>query len=73
MDGGTISIRIKMLGSRIEILVSNPYETPYRRLDGEGIGIKNLKQRLEVLYGNEGRLRTEKDKQTFKVRLSFPI
>jgi two-component system LytT family sensor kinase len=59
--GGTVTVRSRLDGDRVHIEVAddgvgmgNRPETALRRT-GAGIGMKNVQERLEVLYGNQAR------------------
>ena len=59
IHGGTVTVRSRLDGDRVHIEVAddgvgmgNRPETALRRT-GAGIGMKNVQERLEVLYGNE--------------------
>ncbi|HEY6488527.1 MAG: histidine kinase [Terracidiphilus sp.] len=61
IHGGTVTLRSKLEGDRIRIEVAddgvgmgNRPQTALRRT-GAGIGMKNVQERLEVLYGQEAR------------------
>ena len=61
LNGGTVTLRSQLNGDRVLIEVADdgvgmgnrPAST--LRRDGAGIGMKNVKERLEVLYGNQMR------------------
>jgi two-component system LytT family sensor kinase len=60
IQGGTVTVRSHIAGDRMRIEVADdgvgmaagPLSS-LRRSDGAGIGIKNVQERLEVLYGGE--------------------
>ncbi|MGA8044170.1 MAG: histidine kinase [Terracidiphilus sp.] len=59
IHGGTVTVRSRLDGDRVHIEVAddgvgmgNRPETALRRT-GAGIGMKNVQERLEVLYGNQ--------------------
>jgi two-component system LytT family sensor kinase len=59
IHGGTVTLRSRLEGDRISIEVSDDGvgmtgrpESAIRRT-GSGIGMKNVQERLEVLYGNQ--------------------
>ena len=61
LNGGTVTLRSRLEGNRVFIEVAddgvgmgNRPVTALRR-DGAGIGMKNVQERLEVLYGNQAR------------------
>ena len=61
IHGGTVTVRSRMTGDRVLIevaddgvgMVAQP-ASALRRM-GNGIGMKNVRERLEVLYGNQAR------------------
>ncbi len=58
---GTVTLRSRLEGDRVLIEVAddgvgmNPRPAPALRRQGAGIGMKNVQERLEVLYGNQAR------------------
>jgi LytS/YehU family sensor histidine kinase len=54
------------------ILIENNYEPESVRNRGEGIGLKNIRQRLELIYGNPGLMKITDNKTSFKVELMLP-
>jgi two-component system LytT family sensor kinase len=61
LKGGTVTLRSRMEGDRVLIEVAddgvgmgNRPASALRRT-GAGIGMKNVRERLEVLYGNQAR------------------
>ena len=54
------------------ILIENDYEPESVRNRGEGIGLKNIRQRLELIYGNPGLMKITDSKTSFKVELMLP-
>ncbi len=73
IDGGTISINATISSGRLKITVDNPYDPDYIPKKGTGLGITNVKARIQTLFGNEGRIEVEKKENLFKVELIFPI
>ena len=62
----------KSENNHILISIENDYEADYIKNRGEGIGIRNIKQRLELIYGNADLLRITDNKTSFKVELLLP-
>src|SRR5947199_9124803 len=61
IHGGTVTLRSRLQGNRVSIEVADDgvgitarTESSLRR-DGNGIGMQNVRERLEVLYGTEAR------------------
>jgi two-component system, LytTR family, sensor kinase len=62
IGGGTVTVRSKFEGDRVLIEVAddgigigNRPVSALRRTSGAGIGIKNVQERLEVLYGDRAK------------------
>jgi two-component system, LytTR family, sensor kinase len=57
VDGGTIRVRSRMAGSRLQILVEDDGigipEAKLATLFEQGIGVNNVNERLKVLFGGE--------------------
>ena len=45
---------------------------PSRLANGRGVGIRNTRERLQVLYGDHGRISVENTHPGLRVALSFP-
>ncbi|MCP4152438.1 MAG: hypothetical protein GY757_32165 [bacterium] len=72
LDGGTLSISIKLVSSQVQITVTNPFEIPSRPIRGSGLGLDTLKRRLALFYDGRGALETSSEGSVFSVRLIFP-
>jgi hypothetical protein len=70
--GGVIRLAARRDGSRLELSVDNPVDpdAPVRR--GEGVGLANVRRRLEVFGSQGARLETTRDGDRFRVTLVLP-
>ncbi len=59
-------------GEFLEISVSNSYDPGVRSKKGEGIGLRNIRERLQIIYGNPGLLKIKDNKKFFIVTLTIP-
>jgi two-component system, LytTR family, sensor kinase len=68
-----IEIGLKSDGEKIEFRSSNPYRKTTRRLQGKtgGIGLSNLKRRLELLYTGKYSLSINDAQGSFTVILTL--
>ncbi|MGB9454458.1 MAG: histidine kinase [Bryobacteraceae bacterium] len=77
VEGGTIRIRTRRSGSRVELLVEDdgvgiPEEKLATVLD-QGIGVSNVHERLKVLFGNDYRMWIESQPgQGTRVQIEVP-
>jgi Putative regulator of cell autolysis len=73
LEGGTITLRTQLHNDRLNIIVENPFDPDYVPKKGTGLGVKNVRSRIQTLYGNEGRIDIEKKNNIFTVEFSFPV
>lgn len=59
-------------GEHLFITVENTYDPAVVSKKGEGIGLRNIRERLQIIYGNSSLLIISDDKKTFKVSLTIP-
>jgi hypothetical protein len=71
-DGGLIRLEARVQDGRLAILVENDRddEAPWRKRNG--VGLKNVRSRLEARYGKEATFRAEAEEQKFRVSMSLP-
>ena len=72
-EGGEVRLTAERQNGRLEILVENSWdpEAPPRR--SSGLGLRNVKQRMEARYGKEAALRVMAEGDLFQVSLSIPL
>lgn len=56
----------------LEVTISNTYDKNVVSKKGEGIGLRNIRDRLQVIYGNPHLLRIEDKSNEFTVTLTIP-
>lgn len=56
----------------LEIIISNTYDADVISKKGEGIGLRNIRDRLQLIYGNPHFLQTSIKKNEFSVTLTIP-
>ena len=72
VDGGTIRIEARRDGALLRVVVENPVDadSPLRR--GEGVGLENVRRRLEVFGTRDAQLAAVRTGGRFRVTLSLP-
>jgi two-component system sensor histidine kinase AlgZ len=71
-DGGTVRLSGQNHNGRVLLAIENtfdPESTPMRK---GGLGLKNVRERLEARYGKEASMRFSAENGKFRVDLSFP-
>lgn len=71
VDGGAIRLRAETRGDRLRLEVSNDCD-PERRAKPGGVGLDNVRRRLEAAWGHEARLEVQDSGDEFQVRLTMP-
>jgi two-component system, LytTR family, sensor kinase len=56
----------------LEITITNNYDPDSMSKRGEGIGLRNIRDRLDIIYGNPMLMKVEDNKKEFKVSLAIP-
>ena len=68
-----IKLSCGMEGDYFKIIVENDYDPEAIPRKGEGIGIKNIKNRLKLIYNQDNLVKIEKLKNLFRVNLYIPV
>lgn len=71
-SGGQVTIETKINNNFIIIKVTNPYEAQLVEA-GTQIGLNNIKQRVDLMYGSKGSVSQTDDNGSFLVKLTLPI
>lgn len=72
IEGGTVSITARRVGGQLEVEIENPRdpEAPARR--GQGLGLENVRQRLDALDPTRTRVAVVSEDHRFRVTVSLP-
>jgi len=73
-SGGVVTITGGAQNGMVTISVSNPLapESQRRKSDGHHLALDNIRQRLQLAYGDRARLDVEELANQFSVRIGFP-
>ncbi len=71
-DEVQVEISCKEENDYLVIEISNDYDPEVKKPKGEGIGLKNIKKRLQLIYHRTDLLETVADKMVFKAVLRLP-
>lgn len=73
-SGGAVVVRGRRDGRFVELTVENPLDrTRGPRSGGSGIGLENVRQRLDLMFPGEGTLRWGEADGRFSASLRFPV
>jgi two-component system, LytTR family, sensor histidine kinase AlgZ len=72
LEGGVVRIEARRRGERVEIGIENPCDPDRPRHPGTGVGLDNVRRRLDAFYGREARLDVEETPASFRVDVSLP-
>jgi hypothetical protein len=72
VDGGDVTISIVRRGRYVDVRVENPYD-PADTRPGAGVGLANVRARLEATYGGRADFRVAATGTRFTAALSLPV
>jgi two-component system, LytTR family, sensor histidine kinase AlgZ len=74
-EGGVIKVKGTVADGMVTISVTNPIAVNQNGLSTQGnqLALDNIRQRLELAYGDRGKLEIEKLADTFCVKVGFPL
>ena len=72
IEGGTVRIEARRIGAMLQVSVENPRDpqAPPRR--GHGLGLDNVRRRLEALDPERTRVEVVREEEFFRVALTLP-
>jgi LytS/YehU family sensor histidine kinase len=72
-DGGRVRIAVKAAEGRVDIAVENPFDPDQPSKKGLGLGLRQVRQRLQGRFGHRAAVETRVHEGVHKVLLSFPL
>lgn len=72
LSGGTVLIQAKLQNEQLLLTVENPIDPEPQTKKGTGLGIRNVRARLEKLYNHTARVDVVKTDSSFRVTLAIP-
>lgn len=67
-----VSVRVEVTGGNVRFLCLNSIHPASSEKKHEGIGLKNINQRLKLIFGDRYRLSTEATDKAYSVNLTIP-
>jgi len=72
LDGGTVVLEARSDGDRLRLSIVNPRDADGPARKGTGIGLENVRRRLDAMYGREAVFRYQAQGDSFRVDLEIP-
>jgi len=72
LEGGIVRLEATMQDGALRLSVENPADEDSTSRPGEGVGLQNVRRRLDALSAREARLDTHREVGTFRVTLQLP-
>jgi two-component system sensor histidine kinase AlgZ len=72
LDGGVITLSVVLSGGRLSIAIENPRDADPSVRPSRGVGLDNVRRRLEATFGRAARLETRIDPSRFRVNIDLP-
>lgn len=73
-NGGKVTLLLVWTGKEINIVITNPYhENKKSQHKGNNMAVANIKERLQVYYGEKATLQTVAVGQLFSTQISYPL
>ncbi len=73
VDGGEVTIAAERQGEHLELVVENPCDPDRPASRGAGVGLANVRARIEALYGHRARVDVGALPESYRVRILLPI
>lgn len=71
-DQVTIKATCKCLGNSLKFVITNDYDSETIKKKGEGIGLRNIRKRMEIIYNQPDLVKITDYKTKFEVQLIIP-
>ena len=71
-EGGWIRLSVKKLQDQIEVVVENKYDAELPPSRRNGLGLANVRRRLEACYGRRAGLNVVSNEECFRVSVTLP-
>jgi len=73
VDGGEVVIGARCQGGRLTLWVENPVDPEGRSRSGAGVGLANIRRRLNNVFGAEARLRHGRSENSYRAEVTLPV
>jgi LytS/YehU family sensor histidine kinase len=72
-EGGTVRLSGQSENGRAHLAIENTFDPDCSPTRKGGLGLKNVRERLEARYGKDANMRVSAENGIYRVDLSFPV
>jgi two-component system sensor histidine kinase AlgZ len=72
-EGGTVRLSGHSHNGRVQLAIENTFDPDSTPMRKGGLGLRNVRERLEARYGKDANMRVSTENGIFRVNLSFPV
>jgi LytS/YehU family sensor histidine kinase len=72
IEGGTVAVRAQRKGGRLYVTIENPCDPDRPKRRGAGVGLENVRRRLDTAFGSDAAAHSAERDGAFKVDLVMP-
>jgi two-component system sensor histidine kinase AlgZ len=73
LEGGEVQVAAQANGTRLTITVENTFDPDSVSVRRGGLGLANVRRRLEARYGKDAEMRVSAEGSAFRVLLALPF
>ncbi|HEY3216006.1 MAG TPA: histidine kinase [Candidatus Eisenbacteria bacterium] len=73
IEGGTVRVAAQIADGALRLSVENAVDEDSAKRPGEGVGLQNVRRRLDALSARQTRLDTRRENGRFRVMLTLPV
>jgi hypothetical protein len=73
VEGGEVRIGARCGSELLTVWVENPVDPESRPSSGAGVGLANVRHRLENVFGEDARLRIGRSERTYRAEIVIPV
>jgi LytS/YehU family sensor histidine kinase len=71
-DESVIEIICNCNSSALSVVIRNKWDPDFQSNKGEGVGLKNIRSRLRIIYNRDDLFKLRKDSNIFEINIVFP-
>lgn len=71
-EGSVIDLICSCNSSALSVVIRNAWDPDSQSNKGEGVGLKNIRSRMRIIYSRDDLLNIRKDNSSFEVTIIFP-